>query len=120
MRALTQNRMAAAILGVNTNRLITAGFGVGAALAAISGVLLAPVFSIDTDMGVGYTVKAFVIIIVGGMGSLPGAIAAGIGLGLFEGVGGLYVGNTTLLLAEFLVVIGMLLLRPQGLLGAAE
>jgi branched-chain amino acid transport system permease protein len=120
MRAVAQNPDAASILGVNTSLVITLGFALGAALAAVAGVLIAPLFSVSAGMGVGFTIKAFIIIIIGGMGSLPGAVLAGTLLGLFEGIGGLYVANSALLLVEFGLVIGMLLLRPQGLLGTAE
>ncbi len=120
MRAVAQNKDAAALLGINPVFVGTIGFVLGTALATLAGALVSPIFSVDPQMGVGLTIKAFVIVIIGGMGSIPGAVLAGILLGLFEGVGGIYVDNAQLAVLEFLVIILFLILRPKGIMGSAE
>jgi branched-chain amino acid transport system permease protein len=117
MRAVAQNRDAAELLGVNASRVTAFGFALGAALACMAGALIAPVFSVTVEMGVQFSIKAFIVIILGGMGSLAGAVLAALVLGLGEGLAGLAVSNSTLTLAEFLLVVLVLVLRPGGLLG---
>jgi branched-chain amino acid transport system permease protein len=117
MRATAQDADAAALLGVNIEAVSALGFGVGCGLAGASGALLAPLFSVSPSMGALPVVKAFIIIIIGGMGSLPGAVLGGLLLGGLEGVGTLFFSSATVNLLGFLMVIGVLLLRPRGLLG---
>jgi branched-chain amino acid transport system permease protein len=119
MRATAQDADGAALQGVNIELVSALGFALGCALAGASGALLAPVFSVSTTMGALPVVKAFIIIIVGGMGSLPGAVLGGIILGAVEGVGTLFFGSAAVNMLGFLMVIAILLLRPRGLFGGA-
>jgi branched-chain amino acid transport system permease protein len=119
MRATAQDADAAALLGVNIEAVSALGFGVGCGLAGASGALLAPLFSVSPSMGALPVVKAFIIIIIGGMGSLPGAVLGGLLLGGLEGVGTLFFSSATVNLLGFVMVIGVLLLRPRGLLGGS-
>ncbi len=119
MRAVAQDAEAAALQGVNIELTSALGFGIGCALAGAAGALLAPIFAVSPTMGALPVVKAFIIIIVGGMGSLPGAVLGGVLLGAVEGVGTLFMSSAAVNILGFLMVIAILLLRPRGLLGAA-
>jgi branched-chain amino acid transport system permease protein len=119
MRAVAQDADAAALQGVNIELVSALGFGIGCALAGAAGALLAPIFAVSPTMGALPVVKAFIIIIVGGMGSLPGAVLGGLLLGAVEGVGILFMSSAAVNILGFLMVIAILLLRPRGLLGAA-
>jgi branched-chain amino acid transport system permease protein len=119
MRAVAQDADAAALQGVNIEAVSALGFGVGCALAGAAGALLAPVFAVSPTMGALPVVKAFIIIIVGGMGSLPGAVLGGLLLGAVEGIGTLFMTSAAVTMLGFLVVIAILLVRPRGLFGVA-
>ena len=119
MRATAQDADGAALQGVNIELVSMLGFALGCALAGASGALLAPIFSVGPWMGALPVVKAFIIIIVGGMGSLPGAVLGGLMLGIVEGVGTLFFSSAAVNMLGFLLVIAVLLLRPRGLLGGA-
>jgi branched-chain amino acid transport system permease protein len=119
MRAVAQDADAAALQGVNIEAVSALGFGVGCALAGGAGGLLAPVFAVSPAMGALPVVKAFIIIIVGGMGSLPGAVLGGLLLGGVEGLGSLFMGSAAVNILGFLMVIVVLLVRPRGLLGGS-
>jgi branched-chain amino acid transport system permease protein len=119
MRATAQDADGAALQGVNIELVSMLGFALGCALAGASGALLAPIFSVGPWMGALPVVKAFIIIIVGGMGSLPGAVLGGLMLGIVEGVGTLFFSSAAVNMLGFLMVIAVLLLRPRGLLGGA-
>jgi branched-chain amino acid transport system permease protein len=115
MRAVAQDADAAALQGVNIELVSALGFGIGCALAGAAGALLAPVFAVSPTMGALPVVKAFIIIIVGGMGSLPGAVLGGLLLGAVEGVGTLFMSSAAVNILGFLMVITILLVRPRGL-----
>jgi branched-chain amino acid transport system permease protein len=119
MRAVAQDPDAAALQGVNIDAVSALGFGVGCALAGGAGGLLAPLFAVSPAMGALPVVKAFIIIIVGGMGSLPGAVLGGLLLGGVEGLGTLFMGSAAVNILGFLMVIVVLLVRPRGLVGGA-
>src|SRR5881409_2819368 len=119
MRAVAQDADAAALQGVDIELVSALGFGIGCALAGGAGGLLAPVFAVSPAMGALPVVKAFIIIIVGGMGSLPGAVLGGLLLGGVEGLGTLFMGSAAVNILGFLMVIVVLLVRPRGLVGGA-
>ena len=119
MRAVAQDADAAALQGVDIELVSALGFGIGCALAGGAGGLLAPVFAVSPAMGALPVVKAFIIIIIGGMGSLPGAVVGGLLLGSVEGLGSLFMGSAAVNVLGFLVVILALLVRPRGLFGGA-
>lgn len=119
MRAVAQDHDAAALQGINVEQISSLAFGIGAGLAAAAGVLIGPIFFVSPFMGSLPIVKAFIIIILGGMGSIPGALLGGLILGVAEGVGSIFLSIPSVNLLGFVIVMGILLLRPRGLLGHA-
>jgi len=120
--AVSQSRDSASIVGINPRRFNSFAFGIGAALAAAAGALVAPIFSLAPDMGVLPNIHAYVIVILGGMGSVTGSIIAGVMLGEAENLFTAYFPDPTRAFAysnAFGLVILMLFLvfRPQGLFG---
>ena len=99
---------------MNIELVSALGFAIGCALAGAAGALLAPVFSVSPTMGALPVVKAFIIIIVGGMGSLPGAVLGGLLLGAVEGVGTLFMSSAAVNILGFLMVIAILLAAAAG------
>jgi branched-chain amino acid transport system permease protein len=118
MRATFQQQEAAALAGINIELLYSAAFGIGAGLAALGGVLLGTIFYVHPTMGDVATLKAFVVTILGGMGSFPGAIIGGLLLGIAESFGTL-VSSAYKDAIGYILVILVLLYRPQGLFGKA-
>jgi branched-chain amino acid transport system permease protein len=119
MRAIEQDREAAALQGVNVNFINGLAFAVGFALAAAAGALMAPIFKLDPMMGGQPLLKAFIIIILGGLGSIPGAIFGGLILGLIDSVVATALGAEPAFLLSFMFIIVLLLFRPAGLFGHA-
>lgn len=120
--AVSQSRESAAIVGINARRFNSVAFGIGAALAAAAGALIAPIFSLAPDMGVLPNIHAFVIVILGGMGSVLGSILAGVLLGLTENLFTAFFPDPTRALAYtnafgLLVLMIVLVFRPQGFFG---
>src|SRR5437588_7573932 len=119
MRAIEQDKEAAALQGVNVDRINGLAFAVGFALAAAAGALIAPIFKLDPMMGEQPLLKAFIIIILGGLGSIPGAILGGLILGLIDSVVATALGAEPAFLLSFVFIILLLLFRPAGLFGHA-
>jgi branched-chain amino acid transport system permease protein len=119
LRAIAQDIDAAALQGVDVDRLSAWAFGIGCAIAAVAGALLAPVYFVSPTMGTLPVIKAFIIIILGGMGSLIGAVYGGFLIGLLESIGPLYFPAAAVEMLGFLVVMLVLVVRPQGLFGNA-
>ncbi|HEY1798313.1 MAG TPA: branched-chain amino acid ABC transporter permease [Stellaceae bacterium] len=117
LRASAQSRVGVQTAGVNVLLLDQAAFGIGVALAGIAGALLAPVFLVFPTNGIVTTVKGFEIIVIGGLGSLPGALIAGIMLGVVESLGTAFVSSPYQNAYGFLLVLVVLLIRPTGLFG---
>ncbi len=115
-----QNRLAAQTAGIAIQRIDTIGFGIGVALAAAAGALLAPVFLVYPTNGAVSTVKGFEIIVIGGIGSLPGAVLAAFGLALVESFGSVFFDPSYQNLYGFAFLIAFLVFRPQGLFGERE
>ena len=120
--AVSQSRDSAAIVGINAQRFNSLAFGIGAALAAAAGALMAPIFSLVPDMGVLPNIHAFVIVILGGMGSVPGSILAALLLGEAETLFTAFFPDPTRALAYtnafgLLILMIVLVLRPQGFFG---
>jgi branched-chain amino acid transport system permease protein len=116
LRASAQDVETAALMGITTDRLGTITFGVGSALAAAAGVLVGSVFLIQPSMGTAAVVKAFVVVILGGVGNMAGVILGGLLLGIVESLTVAYVATSLRDIAAFAVLILALLFRPQGLL----
>jgi len=120
VRATSQNAEAAALMGINVENISMITFGLGAALAAAAGVLLVPSLYLYPTVGEILIVKCFVIVVLGGLGSVPGAIAGGILLGVVESFGAVYVSVAYKDTIGFIIFLLVLLFRPQGLFGARQ
>lgn len=114
IRATAQDREAALLMGVNTRRITAVTFGLGAALVAAAGTLLVPIYYIFPDIGAPFTTKAFVITILGGLGSTVGAIFGGVTLGLAESLGSTYLGMDYENIIGMTIFILVLLFLPGG------
>ena len=117
MRATFQDREAAALAGINIPRIYTTTFVYGSALAALGGVLLGPLFSLSLEMGSLAAIKAWAIVLLGGLANFPGAIIGGLILGVTESLGAGLLSAGWVDAYGFGVVILVLLFRPEGLLG---
>src|SRR5512133_1234776 len=117
VRSVSQAPELAEISGISIERVRNATFALGAAMAGMAGVLMAPTFASDPQLGARFLIKAFAVIIVGGMGSYPGAIAAALLLGVIEVIGGYFTGAVIGSALLFLLMLAVLLVRPRGLLG---
>jgi branched-chain amino acid transport system permease protein len=118
LRAIAQNRYAASLMGIDVLRVQAVSFGLGLAAVAIAGGLLLPVFYLYPEVGRQYTLKSFVIVVLGGMGSVEGAAFAGVALGVIESLTSLYWGNEWALAVDFAIFLLVLSLRPSGLFGS--
>lgn len=116
-RALTQNPLGASVVGVDVHRYANYAFLVSGAFAGIAAALLAPLMFVFPASGVAALVKAFIVVIIGGMGSIGGALAAGLLLGLVEVMGTIYVASGYTDAYGFALMIAVLLLKPSGLFG---
>ena len=117
IRATAQNRIGAEIVGVNTHRIHALVFGLGVVLAMAAGMVLSPLLFAIPTIGHTYTLKAFVVIVLGGMGSIPGAIAGGLLLGVVEFLGASYFSSGYRDAYGLVAFLLILLFRPQGLFG---
>jgi branched-chain amino acid transport system permease protein len=117
LQAVFQSQRGAALIGLNVNAVHAIVWGAGAALAALGGVLLAPITLLYPDMGVWVLVRGFAAMTLGGFGSLPGAVLGGLILGVMELVLGAYLSTAFIDISAYVIVIVVLLLRPDGLFG---
>ncbi|HVY88882.1 MAG TPA: branched-chain amino acid ABC transporter permease [Hyphomonadaceae bacterium] len=120
MRAVAQDSEIALVQGIRVEVIFPVAFVLGISLAALAGALMAPVLSVSPFIGLAPTLKAFIIVVIGGLGSVPGAVAGGLLIGLIESFAGTFVSASIAEILQFLVVIAVVLLRPQGLLGRKE
>ena len=117
LRAASQSRVGAQTSGIDVLRLDQAAFGIGVALAGLAGALLAPVFLVFPTNGIVTTTKGFEIIVIGGLGSIPGALVAGLLLGVVESLGAAFVDSAYQNAYGFVLLLAVLVLRPSGLFG---
>lgn len=117
MQAVAQNRIGATLVGININAVYHMTFAIGCGLAALGGATLGAVTTIYPSIGQLIIIKVFVVLILGGMGSIPGALAGGVLLGLIESLGGGLVSVEYKDVFGYLLLVLMLLFRPQGLFG---
>jgi branched-chain amino acid transport system permease protein len=117
LRAVMEDREGAALAGINIQTASTVAFGLGTALAGTAGVFFVTLIPVDPHIGIPLTLKYLAIIVLGGVGSLPGALAGSMVLGLSESIVSFYVGAQWSLTVAFLILIAILLARPRGLLG---
>jgi branched-subunit amino acid ABC-type transport system permease component len=118
IRATTQDRVMAQAMGIPVPWVLTGVFAIGSAMAAVSGVLFAPLVGVDYAMGVNWILRAFIVVVVGGMGNLGGSIAAAIFISLLEAYAALWVSPSQAVIVSFVVLILTLLFRPTGLFAA--
>ncbi len=119
-KASSQNRVGVQTAGINILRIDQAAFAIGVMLAAAAGALLAPVFLVYPSNGAIATVKGFEIIIIGGMGSIPGAVLGAILLGLTESLGSVFISSGLRDVFGFVLLLIILLIKPTGLFGERE
>jgi branched-chain amino acid transport system permease protein len=118
LRASTENAALVQAFGINVPRLMTLTYGAGVALAAFAGVLAAPIYSVNPQMGSNLIIIVFAVVVIGGMGSILGSVITGFGLGVIEGLTKVFYpeGSSTVI---FVVMAIVLLARPAGLFGRA-
>jgi len=119
IRATTQDRLMAQAMGIPVPWVLTAVFAIGAAMAAASGVLFGPLVGVNPTMGLDWILKAFIVVVIGGMGNLAGSIVAAIFISLLEAYASLWVSPAQAIIVSFVVLILTLLFRPTGLFGSA-
>lgn len=117
IRAVAQNRPAAVLMGVNVNQVSAVVFSVSSALGAAAGALVGALLAIAPGVGEGLAVKGFAVLILGGLGSVPGAIVGGLVLGVSESLAAGFISSAYKDVIAFAVMIVVLLLRPEGLMG---
>lgn len=117
IRAVTQDRRAARLMGINVERVYMFTFGLGAALAGLAGVLITPLYTVTPFVGFPFAIAAFAVVVLGGLGSVPGAFIGGIIVGLIEAFAGFYIDPSLKQAIWFLVFVTVLVLRPAGLMG---
>lgn len=116
-RALAQNRVAAALMGVNVKALYVLAFGIGAGLVGLASALLAVQYPVFPTFGQYFVLTAFVIVVLGGMGSLAGAVVGSLVIGLIDSLAGFYAGPELKEVVYFVVFLIILIVRPTGLFG---
>ncbi len=118
IRAVAREQLGAQLAGIDVAHIYAVTFGLGTACLAIAACLLIPTFYVNPNVGRGFVLVAFTIVVLGGMGSIAGALVGGILVGVIESLGGLFFGESLGQLGIFLVFIVVLLVRPTGLFGA--
>ncbi len=119
LRAATENPELVQAFGINVPRMITLTYGVGVGLAALAGVMAAPIYTVSPLMGADLIIVVFAVVVIGGMGSILGSIVTGFALGLIEGLTKVFypeASNTVI----FIIMAVVLMIRPQGLFGAQK
>jgi branched-chain amino acid transport system permease protein len=117
IRAVAQNRQAAVLMGVNVSMVSLVVFAISSALGVAAGALIGALLAIAPGVGEGLAVKGFAVLILGGLGSIPGAIVGGLILGVSEAMAAGFISSSYKDVIAFLVMIVVLLFRPEGLLG---
>lgn len=117
IQAASQTPRGASLVGINVPRLRNLMWGVGAAMGAAAGILIAPNTLIYPDMGGHMLIRAFAAMTLGGFGSLPGAVIGGVTLGILENIVGGYVSSSLVEITAYIVIIAVLVVRPQGIMG---
>ncbi|MDQ2763933.1 MAG: branched-chain amino acid ABC transporter permease, partial [Pseudomonadota bacterium] len=119
MRAVAQNPFAASVVGIRLRRINSVTFVLAAAIAALAGALLAPAIFFSPGMGQAIMIKAFVVVVMGGLGSVRGAVIFGLLLGVFEALAGGFLSEGFAAVAVYALMLVTLLVRPTGLMGKA-
>lgn len=118
IRAVAKEKLGARLMGIDVGHIFGVTFGIGCACLAVAACLLMPSFYVNPRVGNAFVLVAFTIVVLGGMGSVPGALLGGLFIGVAESLGGLLLGDSLGQLGIFLIFILVLLFRPTGLFGA--
>jgi branched-chain amino acid transport system permease protein len=119
LRAATENPALVQAFGINVPRMITLTYGFGVALAALAGVMAAPVYQVSPNMGADLIIVVFAVVVIGGMGSIMGSILTGFGLGIIEGLTKVFYPEASSTVI-FIIMAIVLLLKPAGLFGTQK
>jgi len=117
IRSTAQNRDAAALCGINVSKVYNITFGLGCATLGIVACFMIPFYYVSPSVGLGFGIRSFIVVVLGGIGSIPGSILGGLVLGVVESVGGQFVTATSASLFSFIIFIGVLVFKPTGLMG---
>ncbi|GAB6173232.1 branched-chain amino acid ABC transporter permease [Paradesulfitobacterium aromaticivorans] len=120
IRAAAEDPDAASLVGINVKRVFTLSFGLGIASLAVAGGVLVPLYYTSPEVGALFSLRAFVIVVLGGMGNMTGAFWGGLIIGLVEALGSIIMPGSLAPILTFIVFIALLALRPQGLFGGAK
>ncbi len=118
IRAVAQNDEAAALLGIDVRHTRAVTFGLSSAIAGGAGSFIAMILQVEPQMGLNYTLKSFIIVVFGGIGSIPGALVGGLSLGAVEEITAGVLGSTWTLAVSFVILIILLVVKPTGLFGS--
>ena len=118
IRAVAREKLGARLVGIDVPHIYALTFGLGCACLAVAACLLMPTFYVNPRAGGAFVLLAFTVVVLGGMGSIPGALLGGLFVGVVESLGGLFLGDSLGQLGVFLIFILVLLLRPSGMFGA--
>ena len=118
IRAVAKEKLGAQLAGIDVAHIYAITFGLGTACVAIAACLLIPTFYVNPTVGEAFVLIAFTIVVLGGMGSVPGALVGGLLIGVVESLSGLFLGESLGQIGIFLIFIAVLLVRPTGLFGA--
>ena len=118
IRAVAKEKLGASLVGIDVAHVYAVTFGLGCACLAVAACLLMPTFYVNPRIGNAFVLVAFTIVVLGGMGSIPGALVGGLFIGVVESLSGLYLGESLGQIGIFLIFILVLLVRPTGLFGA--
>ncbi len=119
IRAVAYNKEIAYLSGVNVPLMISMIFGIACALGGAAGILIAPINYVQVQMGIGVLIKAFAAAVVGGFGSLPGAVLGGLLVGVVESLGAAFISGTYKDVYAFVLLIVVMMVKPSGILGVA-
>ena len=117
IRAVTQDRQSARLMGIDVERTFLVTFGIGAGLAGVAGVLLAPVYTLSPGIGGNFILAAFAVVVLGGLGSVAGAYFGGLIVGVIEALAGTFIDPELKQAIWFLIFVAVLVVRPTGLFG---
>jgi branched-chain amino acid transport system permease protein len=117
MRAVAQDQKTSKLMGINTNRIYILTFGISAALAAMAGAMLTPSYAATTEIGFGFILPAFAVVVLGGLGSVKGSLVGGILVGIIEGLAGYLLDPQLKQAVWFTLFLIVLVIRPNGLFG---
>lgn len=120
IRAVGQNREAAALCGLNVYHIFALTFGLGCAVTAFGGCAMLPFYFVGPSMGLPLAIKSFIIVVLGGLGSIPGALLGGFIIGVVESVGGQFVPATSASIFSLIIFLFIVFFRPKGLMGVLE